>query len=496
MNTIPSLVTERSISERDAPTERTTPLCVDLDGTLIKTDLLMEGVVLLLKKNIFYVFLLAVWLSRGKAYLKQQVCRRVKFDVAALPYNQSLLNLLRVTRRSGRQILLVTAADRGIAEEVAAHLKLFCGVIASDGTTNLCGTRKLRALKERFADSGFDYAANASVDLAIWREADRAIVVNASPGTRRRAGRVSTVEAVIEDRPALPRSVRKALRPHQWVKNLLLFVPLVTSHQVANLSLLGQAALAFIAFCLCASSVYVLNDLLDIQADRRHPEKRARPFAAGNLSVGAGLALAVALLAASAGISLLLPVLFQLTLALYYGTTLAYSLYLKRKLYIDVHVLAGLYTIRVLAGGTAVGVMCSAWLLAFSMFLFLSLALVKRYSELRRVGRRKRATRGRGYRASDRQIIANLGTGSGLICALVLALYINSPQVGLLYSTPDALWLLCPLVMYWVGRIWLIAHRGRMDSDPVVFAIKDKMSYVVGVCGGAVIAVASYQWTL
>jgi 4-hydroxybenzoate polyprenyltransferase/phosphoserine phosphatase len=474
---------------------RAKPLCVDLDGTLVKTDLLLEGVLLLLKQNILFLFLLPCWLLRGKAYLKQEVSRRVRIDVATLPYHQALLALLREARREGRQVVLVTAADREVAEAVASHLGLFTEVLASDGRVNLSGAHKLQALRERFGDGGFDYAANAAVDLAVWREADRALVVNADQRTRRRAERMGRVAAVLEDRPRLVHSLPRALRVHQWVKNLLVFVPLIASHQITNLALLGQAGLAFVAFSLCASSVYVLNDLLDLPADRRHTRKKHRPFAAGNLSLAAGAYLSLVLLAGGAATAALLPPLFLAALALYYGLTLAYSLFFKRKLLIDVHILAGLYTIRVLAGGVAIGVVCSPWLLAFSMFLFLSLALVKRFTELRQLRRRRcRTARGRGYRASDCQLIAALGACSGLMCVMVLALYINGPQVEILYGTPTVLWLLCPLLMYWVARVWLIAHRGKMTSDPVVFAIKDKVSYLVGLCSVAVVIAATCRW--
>lgn len=296
-------------------------------------------------------------------------------------------------------------------------------------------------------------------------------------------------------RPGPLNTLARALRVHQWVKNILVFVPLVTAHRVTEPGLLLQALTAFAAFCLAASSAYLVNDLLDLPADRAHPRKRHRPLAAGDLHPRGGAGLALLLLLGAAAVCLVLPPLFGAVLALYYVLTLAYSLYLKRKLLVDVYALGALYTLRVLAGGAATGIVVSAWLLAFSMFLFLSLALVKRFAELRAMepGAPKQAA-GRGYLASDVQAIGSLGTASAFMCVLVLALYINSPQVGPLYREPAVLWLLCPLLMYWVSRVWVIAYRGQMDADPVVFALTDRVSYLVGLAAAAVIVVASVGW--
>jgi 4-hydroxybenzoate polyprenyltransferase len=370
-------------------------------------------------------------------------------------------------------------------------------VLASDGAVNLTGRRKLRALEERFGTGGFDYVANAAVDLPIWARAKSAIVVNAGPGLVRRAAKVSEVSAVFRSEVKLRKALPRAIRVHQWVKNLLIFVPLVTSLQLFNGALLAQAGLGFAAFCLCASSVYVLNDLLDLGADRRHRTKRTRPFASGDLSIKFGVGLTAALLLASASVALLLPWTFRLILALYYVATQSYSLYFKRKLLLDVHFLGGLYTLRLLAGNTATGVVWSPWLLAFSMFLFLSLALVKRFAELRSLRKEnRRSVKGRSYHAADVQAIASLGTGSGFLCVLVLALYLNSHQVGILYPTPAILWLLCPLIMYWISRVWVIAYRGKMDGDPVLFALKDRVSCVTGLCAALVIGAASLAWPI
>lgn len=483
----------------DLPPATTTatqrPLCVDLDGTLIKGDLLYESTLLLLKGNLLYLFLLPWWLLKGKAYLKQQISRRVTIDVTVLPYNQQFLGFLRTMHRSGRILILATATDRTLAERIARHLGLFAEVIASDGVANLAGAGKATVLREKFGERGFDYAGNAGADLEVWRHANQAVVVNASRWLTARASEVCSIEAQFPCETSVLSVLTRALRCHQWVKNLLVLVPLLTSHRVVEAALLLPAILAFVAFSLCASSVYILNDLLDIEADRHHDKKKRRPFAAGELSVPIGLGLMACLLSGAVAVGLFLPPHFQILLVLYYALTLAYSLYFKRKLLLDAFFLAGLYTIRVLAGGAATGIVCSPWLLAFSMFLFLSLALVKRFSELRDLRRTKsRSVRGRSYHTGDAIAISCLGTAGGFMAVLVLALYINSPQVQPLYPTPAILWLLCPLLMYWVSRVWVIAHRGRMYCDPVVFALKDKVSYLVGLLVLVVVLAASSDW--
>jgi 4-hydroxybenzoate polyprenyltransferase len=478
-----------------AGAEKLVPLCVDLDGTLVRTDVMLETVLVLIKRNPFYLFLLPLWLLGGKAHFKEQVSRRVDLDASLLPYNQALIARLHEERCGGRPLILATAADQRVAERVASHVGLFAEVLASQGQVNLSGATKADVLVRRFGPAGFDYAADGRVDLRVWRHCRQAIVVNARHAVVRQARRLAQVAAVLDDRPSRFQALTRALRVHQWAKNVLVFVPLLTSHQFTNPVLAAQAAIAFLAFSLCASSVYIVNDLFDLEADRQHPRKRKRPFAAGDLSLQTGVLLGAALLIGSVALSFLLPPLFGLVLALYYVLTMAYSWYFKGKLLLDVYFLGGLYTLRVLAGSAATGVVCSHWLLGFSMFLFLSLALVKRLSEVQHLLRNRiEVAKGRNYRASDAQALASLGTGSGFICVLILALYINSPQVTVLYRTPMALWLLCPLLMYWISRVWMIAFRERMHLDPVVFALKDPVSYLVGVCAGLVMFAATVEW--
>ncbi len=468
------------------------PLVVDLDGTLVRTDTLHESLLVLLKSNPLLLLLAALWMLKGKAAFKAQVGRRVKLDAARLPYSEPLLAFLHEEKARGRRLVLATAADQTIAHAVAAHLELFEEVYASDGVVNLSGARKLARLKQAHAE--FDYAGDGEVDLALWREARRAVVVHGSAGLERKVRALGRGEVRTFQAPRVGvRKWVKALRVHQWAKNVLVFIPALAAHKGLNPQLLLEAGLGFVAFSLCASSVYVLNDLLDLDSDRQHPTKRRRPFASGDLPVRAGAALAPVLLVAGVSVALaLLPLRFTLLLASYYVVTMAYSLYLKQVMVMDVLVLAGLYTVRIFGGSLATGVPTSSWLFTFSIFLFLSLALVKRLSEVRRLRlSNATSTPGRGYLASDYEQLASLGVAAGYISVLVLALYITSKEVTVLYGHPERLWLLCPVMLYWVSRVWLLAHRGLVNEDPLIFALRDRVSYAVGLVAALVLLAAT-----
>lgn len=467
------------------------PLCVDLDGTLILTDLLLETVLLLLKRNPLYVFILPLWLLKGKAEFKGEIARRVVLNPASLPYNQAFLEWLAFQGHTGRELWLCTASNYRLAERVAGHLKIFTGVFASSDAINLSGKAKAAKLQEKFSETGFDYCGNAHVDLAIWRVSQGAILVNCSRQLIQEASGVSEIRAVFPKTGDTLKTILKALRPHQWAKNVLVFVPLAAAHKLAETAALEQAILAFIAFGLCASSVYLLNDMLDLEADRQHPKKCRRPFASGQLSLIAGFVLAPMLLVAAIAAAATLPWKFWLILGGYYVLTLAYSFGVKRIVLIDTITLAGLYTARIIAGATAISVPLTFWLLLFSVFLFFSLALVKRYAELDNMLRQgKLKAAGRGYHVDDLPILHSLGTASGNMCVLVLALYINSPAVESLYRQPHMIWFLCVLLLYWISRIWLKTHRGKMHDDPVVFAMKDKISLLIGMLAAITIYLA------
>lgn len=467
-----------------AITEEQIPLCVDLDGTLVNTDTLVESALLLVKKNPLYLLIMLFWLCSGKAHMKEQIASRCALDVAALPYNDKLIEWLRALQRENRPLLLVTAANQRVANAVADHLQLFSRVIASDGKKNLSASNKRDELIQLFGSEAYDYAGNSQADLSVWSHARQAIVVNASASVASRAAKVATVERVFaREYKTLP-ALLSAMRPHQWSKNLLIFVNILMAHQLTDGALMASTLLAFVAFCLCSSAVYLMNDLLDLEADRHHSDKHSRPFASGRISLMWGIAVAPALLFASIVLANIAGGAFLPCLLVYFAITLAYSFALKRIVILDVLVLAILYTLRIVAGAAVVGVMPSFWLLSFSLFIFTSLAMAKRYAELKALESDLTAwASGRGYHVGDLAVIANLGVTSGYIATLVLALYINSPDVVELYRHSGLIWLLCPLLMYWIGRIWLLANRGELHQDPVVFATQDRASYLVCILG-------------
>lgn len=474
-----------------AASDETVPLYVDLDGSLVRTDILVEAVFALLKLNPFYVFLLPVWLLRGKANLKHKVAERVELDVTLLPYHEAFLEYLGRQKAQGRTLVLATASNEKYARGIAEHLGLFADVLASDDKNNLSGRHKLARMIEQCSGGTFDYAANAKVDVDIWRKARRAILVSPEPGVQSAAARCAEVGEVFPCEPMQLRTYLRAIRLHQWTKNILVFLPLLAAHKMGDLGLLVQALMAFFAFGLCASSVYLLNDLVDLPVDRKHPRKRLRPFASGSLSVKHGLLIIPLLLIAAFGIAAFLPVEFFIVLSGYYVLTITYSFWLKRVVLVDVLVLASLYTVRVIGGAAAVSVMPSFWLLAFSMFLFLSLAMVKRCSELLELRANASAdSRGRGYDDVDLDTLFSLGSSAGYMAVLVLALYINSSDVIAMYERPEAIWLLCPLLLYWISRVWVAVRRGKMHDDPVVFAIRDRVSQLVGLLSAVVLLFA------
>jgi len=469
------------------------PLCVDLDGTLLKTDSLVEMLFSRVKQQPGLLWRLPGMLLAGRAAFKHQLAALADFDVITLPRNEKFLAYLRRERRRGRRLVLATAATRAVAERINERLGLFDEVVASDENHNLSGTRKRDALVRRFGEGGFAYAGNDHVDRPIWASAGEAIVVNAPLFLAGKACREANVSLIFNERRSYAAVLLKALRPHQWAKNLLVFLPLLTAHQLLDPGALSAALTLFIAFGLCASSGYLVNDLLDLESDRAHPEKRHRPLASGALPILHGVALVPALLVLAVLISIALPAVCLLLLGAYTLVSVLYSIHFKRKTLLDVYCLAGLYTLRVLAGGEAAGIECSVWLLSFSAFLFASLALVKRFAELRaRSAGSSEDDKRRGYIAEDALCLSTIGIGSGMACVVVLAIYISSPDVTTLYSSPDLLWLICPLLLYWISRVWLISFRGQMLSDPVLFAIKDRVSYAVGIFITLIIVAASF----
>ena len=464
------------------------PLVVDLDGTLTRSDLLYESVCALLKRNLFYAFLLPLWLLAGKAQMKRKIADRADVNVTLLPWNTEFLDWLREQKALGRRLVLATASDKKYAQQIADHLGIFDAVIASDGELNVSGLNKLKQLEALFAGQSFDYAGNAHIDTAVWKSAQHAVVVNPGSGVAAAAAKASDVIASFDDRGSSLGAFFRAIRPHQWLKNGLIFVPLVLSHHLLDLPYVLGAILACIAFSVCASSVYLLNDLLDLPADRQHPSKCHRPFAAGDLSLLSGAIGVVAFALLAFGIALFLPAGFLAALVLYYILTLAYSTVLKRAALVDVLVLAALYTMRLIAGAAAIEVEATFYLLAFSMFTFFSLAMIKRYAELQvQISLGKDRLAGRGYQEVDLGMLSQMGIASGYLAVMVLALYIDG---GELYTNPKALWLLCPIMLYWISRLWLLTRRGEMHDDPIVFTIQDRRTHWLALVAAACLWVA------
>jgi 4-hydroxybenzoate polyprenyltransferase/phosphoserine phosphatase len=496
-NTLRSALDEPENSAAQAVPGSTSPaLAIDLDGTLIRTDLLHESTLKLLASRPGAVWSMLGWLMKGKAHFKREVAQRVNIDVAHLPFQQDVLSWVRAERSNGRTTVLCTASDGIYAQAIADHLGAFDIVMASDGQTNLSSTNKARALTERYGAGGFDYAGNSRADIPVWAQARQAIVVSAPTAVRNQAARVATVTREFQHPAKSLSSWMRALRLHQWVKNVLIFLPLLGSHEIFDPLLLAIASMAFVAFGFCASSVYLINDLIDLESDRRHPRKRFRPFASGQLTILKGLMASVVCLAAAAGVTLLMQRWsFAAWLAVYLGLTLCYTFWLKKKMLVDSFVLAGLYTLRVLAGAAATGLDTGFWLLALSLFLFFSLALVKRYSELKVLSQAGgTSVPGRDYLADDLQLVQTLGIASGFGAVMVVALYINGESVAQLYPHQQLVWLTVPVLLYWISRMWLKAHRGEMHHDPVVFALRDRVSQLTIAAFFAALLLAAIPW--
>ena len=455
-------------------------IAVDLDGTLTLTDTLHESVLSLVHNKPYLLFLLPFWLFQGNAYLKQKVAEHSELDFTTLPYNESFINWLREEKLNGRKIVLSTAANEKTAKAVLRNFDLFDEFIASDSKTNLKSARKRDALQERYGHKGYDYAGNSGDDLEVWAGASNAIIVNASESVINKASKLASVSKIFRSERSGIVVWLKVLRVHQWLKNLLLFIPLLAAHQINNINSLSTLLLAFLSFSLCASSVYITNDLLDLESDRNHPRKRFRPFASAKISVLHGVFATPLLIAPSFLIGVVVGLDFLIVLLVYLVLTVTYSFVLKRLVIVDCLTLATLYTMRIIAGATAVSVSLSFWLLAFSIFIFLSLALLKRHSELLvHLREGKNDAHGRGFLVSDAPLLQVLGVSSGYIATLVIALYLRSENVISMYVQPLAIWLLIPILLFWVSWVWLKSSRGEMNDDPVFFAIRDKTSLFV-----------------
>jgi 4-hydroxybenzoate polyprenyltransferase/phosphoserine phosphatase len=469
-------------------------LFVDLDGSLVTSDLSMESFFRAVKVEPAVLLKAPLWLLRGKAVAKSRVLEVAPAQTSGWSYRAEVIDLLRRLKSEGCHLVLATATNRAIAQPIADDLKLFDDVLASDERHNLKGRNKLRAIEEYCREHDFDrfaYLGDAPADMHIWRKA-AAIYAVAPNGLLARRVRALGIPTEIVGTKTGWKDLLKALRPHQWSKNVLIFLPMVLAHLIEPLRVL-YCAIAFVAFSACASAVYLVNDLLDLDADRRHPTKSRRPIAAGRVRLPEAAWTAVFLVVFGFMLSFFTAnIRFSALLLVYMAASFAYGFWLKRKAVIDVFLLSGLYIIRVQAGGDAAGVPVTEWLLEFSLFFFLSLAFAKRFVELDQLELAADThDTGRGYRLIDIPTIATLGAASGYIATLVFALYLMSPQVHVLYSRPKVLWLLCPIILFWITRLWLLARRRELHDDPVVFAIKDRMSQALGLLAGAILLVGS-----
>lgn len=464
------------------------PLVVDVDGTLIKSDMLHEATAQFVAHHPLETWRIPLWLMRGKQVLKCALAERVELDVERLPLRDEVLAYIRTAQAEGRKIYLASASQTGLVQRLADAIGGIAGVFGSDEKTNLSGTRKAERLNAEFGAGGYDYIGDRKVDFGVWSSARQVLAVSHSGGFTRRLRREYPDALVLAEPRVRYTTVLRAMRPHQWAKNVLLFLALVAGHHLDLITILATL-IAFAAFCLAASSAYILNDMLDLPGDRAHTSKCRRPIAAGDLPIAHGAVLAPILMLLAIGAAMILPGPFLYVLLGYVALTLAYSLFFKRKLLVDVIVLAALYVIRVLGGIAAAGDSPSQWLLMFSLFLFLCLATVKRCSEL--VAARAAGTDispGRSYCSTDITALFPLAAASGYGAVLVFALYMSSPEVMVLYSHPQRMWLICPLLLYWISRVLILSNRDEMHEDPVVFALSDRVSWLTAFLSTAIIA--------
>ncbi len=467
------------------------PLVVDLDGTLIRSDLLHETATRFLVEQPASAHRLVPWTLGGPARLKSELASRTTVDVTVLPYNERVLTWLQEEAASGRELVLASASHESLVAAVAAHLGIFAATLGSTDTENLRSGRKADALVERYGDRGFEYVGNHAHDIEVWRRAAAAHVVSGSARLAKAAAAEAPLGRRFEPTHVSARAVVKSLRPHQWLKNLLVLLPVVTAQKLGETDAVLAGLLGFAAFCLVASSVYVLNDLADLDNDRHHHTKRKRPYAAGTVSLLHGWLLWPMLAAAGFLLAALtLPWEFVAVLGAYFAVTLAYTFRLKQMRIVDVVALAALYTVRVIAGIAAISVAPSMWILTFSLFFFLSLALVKRVSELTNARKTGKKAKGRGYIHQDLELLSSYGVSSSVASAVIFALYLNDPTTTRLYLTPELLWGALPILLIWLMRTWLLAHRGQMNEDPILFAARDRWSLVAGAAIGLVFIAA------
>ena len=472
-------------------------LFVDLDGTLIKSDLLFECLVPIIKNYFYAIFLAPFWLLKGKAYLKDKFSDLVSINPEILPYNNNVLEYIRKEKENGSKIILATASNIKLAKSISDYLGIFDDVIASSKEENLKGKNKLNKIKLYIKNNNinkeFSYIGDSEADVKIFNETNIPIVVGNKNVFNKIKSKNDKTTFVDGENDFSLKKFFKMIRTYQWVKNFLIFLPLILAHKFLDVNLLLKALVAFFSFSFLASSVYIINDIMDVESDRIHPSKKNRPIASGAVKISSALKVAFILMPLSFIISIFLGKEFLFVLLTYFITTSCYSFYLKKIMLVDILILSLLYTVRIFAGGVALNIYLSPWLFMFSLFFFCSLACAKRYSELYAVRNNLQdEIKGRGYQAQDLEQIQIFGSSSGYIAILIFALYIQSDISMKLYKTPSFFWALCPIMLYWISRVWLLSHRGQMTQDPIIFALKDKVSYVVLILSIIIFGVAKY----
>ena len=453
-------------------------LFVDLDKTLIKSDFLLESFVRYFSQNIFAPILcFGVLITKGKVGLKKFLSNKSQISIENLPYDQQVLDAIYQWKENCPQekVILISATDQNIIEQIACHLKCFDAWYGTENE-NLKSEIKLKKIKDLTGDASFSYIGDSFADLVIWERAKKCYLVNPTKSLVKSVTKINdSIEIIVSKKSNLFSEIIKTIRVHQWVKNLLIFIPTILSLQ-PFVDLLGDLVSGFFAFSFIASAFYILNDLFDIENDRVHHSKKNRAFASGSLSINQGFFIFILLIAVAILISISLPQAFQLLLLLYAVATFTYSKYLKKLVIFDILTLSALYLLRVITGGALVELTISNWLLTFSVFFFLFLASVKRWVELDKLN--AEVVTGRGYQISDKSFIANLSYFSGLISILVICLYIESQQALTLYNQSKILWLTPIILLYWVLETLFKVERGQIDEDPVKYALKSKTSYM------------------
>ncbi len=468
------------------------PLCVDLDGSLIRTDILWEQLTVLLKQRPWALLLVVFWMLRGRSYLKHRLASQVSLRVETLPYREDVAEFLRAAHAGGRRIALVTASNEAVARDVAAHAGVFDEVYGSTAELNLKGTRKAEFLCGKFGEHGFEYLGDSNADLPVWRAAKGAYVV----GPRNLMLKAQSAASVLrhfESSSVSLATYLRSLRIHHWSKNLLIFLPVLLAHRLAWRPW-REVILGFLLFGTCASGLYIVNDLLDLHSDRKHPYKKTRPFAAGELPLWVGILESLVLVPGSLVLSAIMAPKLAVVLVAYSALTILYSWQIKKIVLLDTFLLSGFYTFRIWAGGLVSDTPLSGWFMGFSVFFFLSLAMAKRSSELMHASRLvQEGDSGRGYRVGDRDVLATIGIASCFAAAVVLVLYTQSPEVHALYLEPQRLILLCPIMVYWLSRVWLVASRGELKADPVQFALRDRTSWILAAVAFSVLLLSNLQ---